>query len=324
MNDFLFALNAVSPIVLTVLLGYILKRIGLLPKATALQMNKVVFRVLLPVMLMLNMYKIDLGMQFDFSYILWGVLLLLGLFALFIYPICRWTPERSQRGVLLQTIFRSNYALIGIPLATALCGDEGAILATVMGAVMIPIFNIVAVFCLTLFSDAKADYKSVLKGIAKNPLIAGVAAGGVLLLIRALFVALHIDFRLTDIGPVYKVLSDLSSIATPVALLCLGANFEFSAIPALKRQIIFGVSLRNLIVPVLGIGGALLLGCFESAHFSVFIALFATPLAVSTVPMTQEMNGDHALAAQILVFSTIFSTVSIFLSTYVLRLLGVF
>ena len=79
-----------------------------------------------------------------------------------------------------------------------------------------------------------------------------------------------------------------------------------------------------MIVPILGIGSALLLGCFEGGHFSVFIALFTTPLAVSTVPMAQEMNGDHELAGQILVFTTILSTFSIFLATFVLRLLGIF
>ena len=323
MNDFLFSVNAIAPIVLTVVIGYLIKRVGLLPKATAAQMNKVVFRVLLPVMLMLNIYKIELGMKIEISYILYGVLFLLALFAVLLYPVCRMV-KRSQRGVLLQCIFRSNYALIGIPIAIALCGESGAIYATVMGAVMIPIFNILAVFCLSIFSDKKASYKSVLLGILKNPLILGVAAGGLLLVIRMLFVRAGISFRLSDITPVYKVLSDLSAISTPVALLCLGANFEFSAIASLKKQIILGVTLRNVLVPILGLALALWLGCFKAEHFSVFIALFATPLAVSTVPMAQEMNGDHELAGQILVFSTIFSALSIFLSTYVLRLIGIF
>lgn len=323
MNDFLFSINAIAPIVMTVLIGYLIKRLGLLPKSTAQQMNKVVFRVLLPVMLMLNIYKIELGMKIEVSYILYGVLFLLALFAVLLYPVCRIAP-RAQRGVLLQCIFRSNYALIGIPIAIALCDERGAIYATVMGAVMIPIFNILAVFCLAIFSDKKADYRSVLFGILKNPLILGVALGGILLLIRMLFVKAGISFRLTDITPVYKVLSDLSAISTPVALLCLGANFEFSAIASLKKQIILGVGLRNVLVPILGLGGALLLGCFTDAHFAVFIALFATPLAVSTVPMAQEMDGDHELAGQILVFSTIFSAFSIFFSTYILRLIGIF
>ena len=324
MNDFLFSINAVSPIVLTVLVGYLLKRFGLLPKSVASQLNKVVFRVLIPAMLMLNIYKIEPGMKIEPSYIIYGVLLLLLLFGLLLYPFCRLLPERRQRGVMLQTIFRSNYALIGIPIATALCGDRGAIYATIMGAVMIPIFNILAVFCLAIFSDKKANYKSILLGILKNPLILGVATGGVMLGLRWIFVQTGITFRLTDISPVYKVLSDLSAISTPVALLCLGANFEFSAIPALKKQIILGVGTRNLLVPLVGLGVALLLGCFESAHFAVFIALFSTPLSVSTVPMVQEMNGDAELAGQILVFSTIASAFSIFLSTYLLKAAGIF
>ena len=324
MNDFLFSINAVSPIVLTVLVGYLLKRFGLLPKSVASQMNKVVFRILIPAMLMLNIYKIEPGMKIEPSYIIYGVLLLLLLFGLLLYPFCRLLPERRQRGVMLQTIFRSNYALIGIPIATSLCGDRGAIYATIMGAVIIPIFNILAVFCLAIFSDKKANYKSILLGILKNPLILGVATGGVMLGLRWIFVQTGITFRLTDISPVYKVLSDLSAISTPVALLCLGANFEFSAIPALKKQIILGVGTRNLLVPLVGLSVALLLGCFESAHFAVFIALFSTPLAVSTVPMVQEMNGDAELAGQILVFSTIASAFSIFLSTYLLKAAGIF
>ena len=324
MSDFLFALNAVSPIVLMVLFGYVLKRIGLLPKTVATQLNKIVFRALLPIMLGLNIYKIQLGMQINFSFILFGIGFLLALFFLLLWPICRLVPKNSQRGVVLQAIFRSNYALIGIPLATALYGEEGAILSTIMSAFMIPVFNVLAVFCLSLFSDQKANYKKILLGILKNPLILGVASGGLLLLIRLLFVRLGVSFRLADLTPIYKVLSDLSSVATPLALLCLGANFEFSAIPALKKQITIGVLLRCVIVPILGIGSALLLGCFEGGHFSVFIALFTTPLAVSTVPMAQEMNGDHELAGQILVFTTILSTFSIFLATFVLRLLGIF
>lgn len=324
MTDFLFSINAVSPIILTVLLGYLLKRMGLLPKPVASQMNKVVFRLLIPAMLMLNIYKIELGTPLSGSYILYGVGFLLLLFALMLWPVCHLIPKKNQRGVMLQTIFRSNYALIGIPIATSLCGDRGAIYATIMGAVIIPIFNALAVICLTLFSEKKADFKRILLGIAKNPLIIGVAVGGIMLGIRYIFVQTGISFRLTDITPVYKVLSDLSAISTPVALLCLGANFEFSAIAALKKQIILGVSMRNLIIPVLGLGIAMLLGCFESAHFSVFIALFATPLAVSTVPMVQEMDGDHELAGQILVFSTIASAFSIFLATYILRLCGIF
>ena len=62
MESLLFALDATMPIVLTVALGYLIKKFGLMPLDVAKAVNGIVFRVLLPAMLFLNIYKIaDLG-----------------------------------------------------------------------------------------------------------------------------------------------------------------------------------------------------------------------------------------------------------------------
>jgi predicted permease len=166
--------------------------------------------------------------------------------------------------------------------------------------------------------------KKVLIGIAKNPLIQSIALGFVVLGIRAIFVKTGVGFRLTDIQPVYKTLNNLSSVATPLALLVLGAQFELSAIPQLKKHIAFGVLARNLVVPLLGIGVAYFVGGFSGAQFATFVAVFCTPVAVSSVPMAQEMDADVALAGQLVVWSTVFSAASIFLASYILKALGIF
>jgi predicted permease len=198
-------------------------------------------------------------------------------------------------------------------------------MATVLSAFIIPVFNTLAVVGLCLFSsDKKPSIKRVLIGVVKNPLIQSIAAGFVALGIRALFVRFGISFRLTDLEPVYKTLSNLSSVATPLALLVLGAQFELSAIPELKAYITFGVVARNFAVPLVGIGVAYLLGCFEGAHFATFVAVFCTPVAVSSVPMAQEMDADVTLAGQLVIWSTVFSAISIFLASYALKVLGVF
>ena len=236
-----------------------------------------------------------------------------------------FTKENPKRGALLQSVFRANYALVGIPLATSLFGDEGAIAATVLSAFIIPVFNSLAVVGLSIFSsDKKPSVKKILIGIVKNPLIQAIALGFVALGFRALFVKFGVTFRLTDVVPVYKTINNLSSVATPLALLVLGAQFDFAAIPHLKRHIIFGVAARNLIVPLLGLGVAYLIGAFNGAHFATFVAVFCTPVAVSSVPMAQEMDADVSLAGQLVVWSTLFSALSIFLASYVLKLLGIF
>ena len=325
MTGLLFAINATLPIVIMVAVGYVLKKLGWLDGGVAKVLNRLVFHLFLPAMLFLNIYKIESLAKIDFSFVWYAVIATVALFAVALVAVIFFTKENAKRGALLQASFRANYALVGIPLATSLFGEAGGIAATVLSAFLIPVFNILAVAALTVFSsDKKVDVKSIPIGIVKNPLIQSIALGFVMLGIRALFVRWGIDFRLSDIGPIYKTVSSLSTVATPIALLVLGAQFEMSAIPHLKKYIIFGVAARNLIAPLAGLTVAYLIGSFEGAHFATFVAVFCTPVAVSSVPMAQEMRADVSLAGQLVVWSTLFSAISIFVASYVLKALGVF
>ena len=328
MDSLLFALNAVAPIVLMVAIGYVLKRIGFVDGRFVKMANKIVFRVLLPVMLFLNVYKIEDLAKIELWYVLYGVSATLVIFGVALPIILKVTKRPGGRGSLLQAVFRSNYALIGLPLAQSLAGDEGVAAASLLSAVAIPVFNILAVISLSIFRESreKPSVKKILLEIAKNPLIIGVLSGLVALAIRAAFVELDVPFRLTSVEPVYKVMESLSAMATPLALLVLGAQFEFSAVASLKKEIIFGTIMRTVAVPLLGLGVAYLFfrDLFTAAHFATFIALFATPVAVSSVPMAQEMDSDAVLAGQLVVWTTLFSAASVFLATFLLRLGGVF
>jgi predicted permease len=326
-NSFVFAVNAVSPILLTVVIGYILKKATLLTADLAKAINKLVFRVFLPVMLFNNIYKIsDLG-SFRPGYIIYSVVAIAVIFALCLVFVIFFTKDQKKRASILQGSFRANYALIGIPLAEALFGAEGVAVASILSAFTIPTFNIFAVISLSIFREGneKPSVKKILLGIVKNPLIQGVAAGAVALLIRSLFVRFGVEFRLTDIEPAYKVITWLTNLASPLSLLVLGAQFEFSAVAALKREIISGVVIRNLIVPTLGLGIAYLFcKSFGGAEFASLVSVFATPIAVSSVPMAQEMDADATLSGQLVVWSTVFSAFSVFFSSMILHSLGVF
>lgn len=326
MEDIIFAFNAVLPIILMIVIGYILKKINLLEDEMAKKLNTLVFKLFLPAMLFLNVYKIQSFAEIDFSFVIFAVGITVSLFLVGIPVIHIFFKENRQRSVLLQGIFRTNYALVGIPLAGSLFGEEGEIIASLLSAFVVPTFNILAVICLTVYSsgDKKPSLKAVLKGIVKNPLILSIAAGLVTLGIRAVFVKYGIEFRLSSITPVYKTLTYLSNVATPIALIVLGARFELSAVPKLKKQIIFGTVMRVAVVPVIGISLALALNRFSGAQFACFISLFCTPIAVSSVPMAQEMGADSELAGQLVVWSTLFSALSIFFASYILKVIGIF
>lgn len=329
MTSFLFAINAAAPIVIMMALGYFLKKIGFITRDFAKLGNNLVFRVFLPVMLFLNIYKIEGIGGIRLGFAAYAIIAVLAIFLIALPVVLAFTKESGKRGALLQATFRSNYALIGVPLAEALFGQPGVSTASVLSAFAIPTFNVLAVIVLSVFAGngkGRTSIKKVLLGILKNPLIIGVALGICALLLRELFVATNVSFRLTELTPIYKVLTYLSSVATPMALIILGAQFEFSAISELRREIIFGILTRCLIVPTIGIGAAILFfrNTFDGAAFAAFVALFATPVAVSSVPMAQEMKSDYKLAGQLVVWSTIFSVLTIFISSLLLKALDIF
>lgn len=329
MESLLFALNAVAPIILMVAIGYLLKRVGFINASFAQTANKLVFRLFLPAMMFLNVYKMENIRGIDLTYIVYVLVALVVIFLAALPIVLVGTNKTERRGVLLQSSFRSNYALIGIPLAQSLCGEEGVMIATLLSAVTIPLLNILAVISLSVFrkDGGRASVKKILLEIIRNPLIQGVAAGVAALGVRVLFEQFGCTFRLSDITPVYTVLGYLSGMATPMALLVLGAQFEFSAVPSLKKEILIGVLMRNAVVPILGLGAAYLLffpSHFTGAHFAAFVAMFTTPVAVSSVPMAQEMNSDVALAGQLVVWTTLFSALTVFLSAFLLKAVGVF
>ena len=328
MSSLIFAIKAVLPIILMVALGYFIKTIGLVKQEHAKILNKLVFRLFLPVMLFLNVYNIKTITGFNYAYIGYTIIITILIFLIFLPVVIAITKQNERRGVLLQSTFRSNYALIGIPLAESLFGAEGSAIATLLSAAIIPVFNTLAVIGLSVFrrDSQKCSVKRIIIDVVKNPLILSIFTGIIALLIRTLFIKYNISFRLSDIEPVFKVLDYLSSVATPLALLVLGIQFEFSAISGMKKEIVIGVLIRTVFVPLFGLGIAYLLfsDIFNGAHFATFVAVFATPVAVSSVPMVQEMDGDVALAGQLVIWTTLVSAFTVFIASFILKSVGIF
>lgn len=326
MESLLFSLGAVAPIIAMVLLGYFLKQIGWMDAVFAKNANRLVFRVFMPVMLFLNIYRIEDVGSMEFGYIWYVVAMLILIFLVSIPAVLAVARKKDRCGSLLQATFRSGYSLIGIPLAESLYGKEGAIAATFLSAAVIPLFNVLAVISLSVFNEGeqKTSVKRIIIDILKNPLILGIEAGLLALGIRSLLGDAGIAFRLSDITPLMTILQYVSNLAIPTALLVLGAQFELSAVSSLRREIIFGTVVRTVIVPVVAIGIAYFFfaDTFQKAHFATFVSVFATPVAVTTVPMAQEMGGDVTLAGQLVVWSTLVSALSVFLAAFLLRVAG--
>lgn len=335
METFLFAINAIMPILLLILLGYVLKRKNVFEEAWFKQGNTLIFRVSLPVLLFYNVYNIESFSAINWTAVWYSEIAITILFLVGIVFVKYAIPDDRQKGVVLQCIFRSNYAIIGIPLAESLGGAEAVSVAAVLSAFSIPTINIFATIALTMFrkeNGGKADIKGTLKSVAQNPLIIGVLTGLVVLGIRALMPVgadnLPVFTIKKDLPFLYTAIGNLAKIASPFALIILGGLFEFSAIKGMKRQIVIATAARVLVVPLLALGASILLTkCtdffqMDSVAYPALLALFGSPVAVSSAIMAQEMDNDGVLAGQLVVWTSFVSIVTLFFFIYALRTLG--
>ena len=128
---FVTALNAVTPVVLLILLGYLLKQSGFFSKDFVKTGNKLVFNVCLPCMLFINVYDIAGFSSINWNIVIYCVAMLLIVFVLGFFTAVSVTKVPERRGVIWQCTFRSNFAIIGLSLAGALGGEEAVAVAAI-------------------------------------------------------------------------------------------------------------------------------------------------------------------------------------------------
>ena len=307
MENLILSFHVVLPLFICISLGYFLKRIGMCDEKALNVINKMCFKVFLPIYLFYNIYTTDLSAAFNMKLIGFAVGGLIVIFLILMLVIPRVEKENSRRGVLIQAIFRSNFALFGLPVALSLCGEERIGPTSVLLGLTVPVFNVLAVISLETFRGGKPDVKQMLRGIATNPLI--IAS-----LIGILFYFLKIKLPYG----VEKSVVDLGRVATPLSLVALGGSFTIGRVKGYAKQLLLGVLGRLVVVPAVMISLGILIGLRNELLIPVMI-MFGAPTAVSSFPMAQQMGGDGELAAELVVFSSGFAIVTIFLWTFLLK-----
>ncbi len=304
--------NAVLPMCLVMALGYGTRRLGWIRREEISAINKIAFRIFLPCLLYYNVYCSDLSGSFDpllMAYAVGGVLLTFGL-SLGYTLLTEKLPER--RGVMIQGMFRSNYVIMGIPVATALLGADQLGTVSILIAVVVPLFNMLSVVVLEVFRGQKPKPLHILGQIAKNPLVIGSVLG---------ILTLAAGIRLPHI--LEQTIQNISAIASPLQLFLLGAFFQFSGLKTYRRELVTVSAAKLIVAPGLFLGLGALLG-FQGVAFVSLIGVFASPTAVNSFTMAQQMGGDAELAGDIVVTTSAVSIPTMFLWIFLFKSLGVF
>lgn len=316
-DSLLFSLNSVVPIFLLVLIGRFLCAKGILPESFFTVANKFVFRVTLPITLFCDVVDGGAIRLNGLLTVYCIVFLAIELVLLFLF-VPLFVKDNPRRGAVIQGAYRSNVAIMGVPLINSLFGEVGgSAMATVM-PIMVVLYNALAVVILSFFApdDKKKSAKEIAIGIGKNiicnPLILGIAAG-------ILFLALPISM------PTFlsRTLNYFDGLTMPLALMSLGASFHFAQLRGRIKLACMTTALRCILFPFLAILGAVLVG-LRDAELGVVFVLFGSSTAIASYVMSESMGSDSVLSGQIVLLTTVCSAFTVFIGTTILRFFGLF
>lgn len=322
MSNFIYSLNATMPVFFVMVLGYFLKKINVINDEFARISDKLVFKCALPVYVFHDIARCNLaedlspkfalfcaGSTVAFFFIIWG------LSELFI-------RDKKEIGSFVQGSFRGSAAVLGIAFAENIYGDAGMVPAMIVAS--IPLFNIFSVVVLCRSDErtlparksagvtvsVREKVRGVLLGIVTNPIIIGIAAG-------IPFAALHISFPpIAD-----KTLTCVGSLSTPLALISIGAGFKGAEALSKYKYTIFAAVIKLIAMPAVFLPLAAFLG-FRNEHLVAIMILVGAPSTVSGYIMAKNMHNDYVLSSSIVMVTTLLSSVTITLTIFIMRSMG--
>lgn len=314
MENFIYSINVTMPIFLVMVIGYILKQIGMLNDNFVTVANKFNFKVTLPFMLFKDIAGVDIKAVFDIKYVL---------FCAIVSTICFWVVwgtakllvrDKTIRGAFVQSSFRGSAAVMGLAFIQNIYGSSA------MGPLMIvsavPLYNIFSVIVLTFEAndstgiDKKAKIRQAGINICKNPIILSILAGLIVGLLGIQFPTL-----------VNKTVSNVAQMATPLALITIGAGFEARKALAKIAPTMASSMIKLVLQPLVFLPVAAWMG-FSGEKMIAILIMLASPTTPSCYIMAKSMNNDEVLTASVIVTTTLMAAFTLTGWIFLLKTLG--
>lgn len=310
MENFFFALNGVLPIFLVMAIGCFLKYKNVLKDEFYNNASRFVFLIATPALLFSDTASVSFNETFDPKFIVTALgLIMLFIVLLWIFvPLC--VKDRVRAGAIIHTSFRSNFAILGIPLAKNVLDAVGVAKAELVLAFGVPLFNICAVVCLAYWSQSKGDYKKMLKNIVTNPLIIGALSG-----------LLFSVFKIPIPQAVSKTITYVGNTALGLGLIVLGASFDISKFIKNIKITLLASLLKVVIAPLFGLIIAFFMG-YRGNELLIILIFMGSSTAINSYIMAKEMGSDSELTSGIVVCTTGLSMITLFLGLFLLKTFG--
>jgi len=313
MDILIFTFNAVVPLFIMIGVGCVMRAVGLMPEDTAIRVNKICFSVMLPCNLFYTIYRANLDVE-SFGVVGFAVACFAVCIPVWCWLIPKFIKSRPQAGTVIQATYRSNTVLLGMPIMTNIFGADNVVPMALIVTFIVPSYTLVSVVVLSMFSKdnngKKISAKDMAEKMFKNPMTISAILG---LIINVMGIQLP--------TLIAKPISDLSLIASPLAMMALGARFNMTGLKRNRTAVALASAFKLVIMPAIMVGGALLVG-YRGPELGALLISTGCPQAVAAVAMADAMGCDGELAGEIMVTTSLLSCVTLFLWLCVMQFAG--
>ncbi len=301
MDVILISAKALLPLFAFMMLGYYFQKKKYLSESTTKQINIIVFRFFLSIMCAETIYKANLKEDVELLPVLMvaGGIIFVFLLSWLIVP--RFVKDKTQIPVMIQGIYKSNYAILGIPIAQSICGADNIGIVSVIAVILVPLNNAISAFIFEKYTGNATSVPKLLLNIIKNPLVVGSLVG----------LAVNLSGIVIPSWIMSGIISKLSALTTPLSMIALGASFEFSQIKKYGKYLTWAIVAKLILVPALIIPASILIGIRGVGLVGVTIYA-AAPNAVNSYSTAVAMGGDADLANEIVVMTSLLSMLTMF------------
>ena len=316
MSNLLFSFNAVMPVFLLVGIGWFVRRTHLVGESFIDGASKLNFRTGLPALLFLGIYQVKGTHIFDWKFIAFMTAGCLGSALILCLTVPKFIRDKKKASAMIHTIFKPNIIILGYPMAMMIFGSEHCAAISMLLPVLIPVNNIVAVLILCSLDPENQGVRSnsirkAVNGVVKNPIILAAVAA---VLLRQGHVPLP-TFLL-------KLLTSLSNLATPLALITLGAQMTMKSALSNRRYVASATALKVFVTPLVMVSLAVALG-FRSYELVTAFMISASPSAVNCYMLAREMHSDEVLTGEIILSTTLCSMFIFFFGILIFKNLAI-
>jgi len=313
LEHFIFSANAVFPIFLVIAIGYFLRQKRFLSVSTIGEMNRLVFTFALPILLFRNIYEADFTALIDTGFILWILgSTIIAFVLLWIFAECYLRKQKALIGAFVQAGWRSNYAIVGLPLVANIMEGQDVGIGAFAAAFVVTTYNVFSVVVLTAKDSQNvtlnaALVKHMIIGVCKNPSIIGIACG-------VLFNLLNIPLPFI----VSASVNYMAILCAPMALLAVGGSIQVSELVGYLKPALTCSIIKIIVTPLIFMPISIWLG-FRGEALAVLLVMFANPTAIVSYVMAARMNGNTAITSAIILITTVSSSITLTIGVYLLR-----